>query len=181
MSVYTNKQSDRSGRVSVDDETLTHLRDQIGARRVEHLGEVTGLMIRRYARAVGETDPCYLDRDVALAHGHIDLIAPPNLLPAIVGWGDGGPEEDLRPDGTEIGEHLPGIPNEGLRLMGGGEDMTFHRDVVAGTRVNQAITLEDVSLKQARDGLMAILSYRVEFTDSTGEPLLTSLRTVLAR
>src|ERR1700722_19232697 len=33
--------------------------------------------IREYARAVGETDPLYLDLDAARAAGHPDLVAPP--------------------------------------------------------------------------------------------------------
>jgi acyl dehydratase len=33
--------------------------------------------VREYARAVGETNPVYLDVDAARAAGHADVVAPP--------------------------------------------------------------------------------------------------------
>jgi acyl dehydratase len=167
--------------MAVSEAALLELQRAVGAHRTDVLGEVTALMISRYARAVGDSDPLYVDAAFARAHGHTDVIAPPNLVTGVVGWGDGGPEDRLREDGTEIGEHLPGIPDSGFRLMGGGEQMSFHRDVVAGTTVHQQITLENVQRKQARTGTMAVLTYRIEFRDSAGSPLITSVRTVLAR
>ena len=33
--------------------------------------------VKEYARAVGETDPLYLDHEAARAAGHADVVAPP--------------------------------------------------------------------------------------------------------
>lgn len=167
--------------MGVSDEVIKGLRAQIGATQQHELGEVTAMMIRRYARAVGETDPVHVDTDAARAQGYPDVIATPNMLVGIVGWGDGGAESDLRTDGTEVGEHLPGIPASGVRVMGGGEEMHFHHDVVAGTTVTQQITLVDVTDKQTKEGTMAVVRYEVAFTDGDGQPLLSAERTVLVR
>jgi len=167
--------------VGVSVEVLEGLRGQIGATQRHELGEVTSMMIRRYARAIGETDPVHLDPDAARAQGYPDVIATPNMLVGIVGWGDGGAESELRADGTEVGEHLPGIPASGVRVMGGGEEMHFHRDVVAGTTVTQEIELIDVTDKQTKEGAMAVVRYQVAFSDGDGQPLLSSSRTVLVR
>lgn len=165
----------------VDESVFATLRERIGSSSAHELGEVTAMTIRRYARAAGETDPVHFDPEYARGQGLPDVVAPPNLLVGIVSWGDGGPEDALRRDGTELGEHLPGVPATGVRVMGGGEEMHFHQDVVAGTKVRQEIELVSVERKQTREGTMAVLRYQVAFTDENGEALLSSSRTVLVR
>lgn len=167
--------------MSVGEELFTALRDEIGKSRTYELGELTATTIRRYARAVGETDPLYLDADYSRSRGYPDVVAPPNLLVSIVGWGDGGAEARLRRDGTEVGEHLPGVPEGGVRVMGGGEEMVLYHDVVAGTIVHKQIELVDIQQKHSKEGSMAVLVYHVAFTDESGERLLESSRTVLLR
>ena len=42
--------------------------------------EVSGELIRRFAAAIGDLHPAYLDRRVAAALGYRDVIAPPTFL-----------------------------------------------------------------------------------------------------
>ncbi|MQA84190.1 MAG: hypothetical protein GEV03_06100 [Streptosporangiales bacterium] len=156
------------------------IRDRIGHRETIGLGVVTALQIRRYARAVGEDNPLYHDPEYARKRGFADVIAPPNMVPSIVDWGEGDVEEELLTDGTAPG-HLLGLDISDVRIMGGGEEMEFHRPVTAGTRLTLHSELVDVAQRQAKTGLMIVLSFRNNYRDEAGIPLLTCNRTVLLR
>ena len=56
-------------------------RDLIGRTYVSDGSfEVGREHIRRFAQAIGDTNPIYVDRDAAIAAGHPDVIAPPTFL-----------------------------------------------------------------------------------------------------
>lgn len=152
----------------------------IGDQSPELRGTVTSLMSRRYARAIGETRPLYLDVHYARARGFDDVVVPPNFLPSYLDWSDGGDEAELRPDGTSS-DDMSWVPVEGVRLMGGGEEMVFHQTLVAGTEVVLRSTLDDVTSRESRSGLMLILKIRNTYETAEGSPILTSVRTVLGR
>jgi acyl dehydratase len=165
----------------VDDALLTGLQAQLGIEHREELGEVSAVMIARYAAAVGETNPLYSDPDYARSRGHADMVAPSNLLAAVINWGPGAAYDRLREDGTEADTHLPGVPVAGVRVMGGGEEMTFARPVLAGTRVSRVTVLDDIGERSSNSGPMLVLRYRDRYRDGDGDLLLESVRTVLLR
>jgi acyl dehydratase len=168
--------------MAIDDELLAGLSAQIGVGHVEELGEISGMMIARYAAAIGDGDPLYTDRAHARSRGYADVVAPPNLLAAVINWGPGAPYERLREDGTEADTHLPGVPAQGVRVMGGGEEMTFRRPVVAGTVVVRTTELLDVTQRDSSQGPMLVVRYRDHYRDrEDGSALLESVRTVLLR
>jgi acyl dehydratase len=166
--------------VAIDERVVAAVRDHIGEEDVQELGVVSELLIRRYARAIGDDNPLYHDAGHARRAGLANVVAPPNLLPSIVDWGDGAPEDRLRKDGTEP-EVLTGVPQSGVRVMGGGEEMEFHAPVVAGSRVLLRSRLEDVEERETRSGPMAIVKYGNVFESPEGEPYLTCMRSVLLR
>ncbi|MGF6889367.1 acyl dehydratase [Nocardia sp. GAS34] len=165
----------------VDEELLESIRTSIGTEITHSIGPITGLMIRRYARAIGETNPMYYDTEFARSRGHADIVAPPNLVTAVSCWDEGPAEEDLRTDGVPKDVQLDGLPTSGVRVMGGGEDMEFHAPITAGTTVVERSTMIDAELRQGRKGQFIVVSYRHEFVDEVGKPLLTSTRKVLLR
>jgi acyl dehydratase len=159
---------------------VKQMRKRIGAEEATDLGVIDALTIRRYARAVGETNPLYYDAEFARDNGFEDIIAPPNLLVSVLDWTEGSPNEALRRDGTESGVTLPGVPESGYRLMGGGEDMTFHRPVFPGQHLTLITALHEVTLRDTRSGPMAVAkTLRRYFAD--GELALSSIQTILVR
>ncbi len=75
------------------------------------IGPLDAVTIGRYAMTIGATDPIHHDPAAARSAGYADVVAPPNLLAAIVEWGIGTPDADLQPDGTpNDGETLSVIP-----------------------------------------------------------------------
>jgi len=167
--------------MSIDERLVATLQTHIGYKTRKELGELSQSIIRRYARAVADNNPLYQDEEFAKAAGYKNIVAPPNLIPSIVDWSEGSPEQGLRVDGTESGDHLPGVPESGVRVMGGGEDMEFHSPAIAGNRITVESWLETVELRNSKSGLMIVLSYRNRYLDEMDRLLLATTRTVLLR
>ena len=51
--------------MAVDEAVLARLEEELGVEHSEELGEVSAILIKRYAAAVGETNPLYTDVDHA--------------------------------------------------------------------------------------------------------------------
>lgn len=166
--------------MSVDQKLYEDIQKNIGQQTTTHLGEVTALAIRRYALTIGDPNPLYHDSEFARSAGYPDIVAPPNMIPSIIEWGVGSPEDVLNTDGT-TGEHLSGVDTSGVRTMGGGESMHFHRPVVAGCSVTQLTTLTDVTMRDTKTGPMIILQYHNEYRDENNTQLLSCNRTMLLR
>jgi acyl dehydratase len=167
--------------MAVDESVLAGLQQEVGVEHTEELGEISPILVKRFAAAIGEQNPLYTDSAHARALGYADVIAPPNFLTAVITWSPGAPYEQLRTDGTEADTHLPGVPAQGVRIMGGGEEMTFVKPVVAGTVVMRTTVLLDVTERTSRQGPMLIARYQDTYADTSGDCLLRSVRTVLLR
>jgi len=167
--------------MAVDDSVRSSLEREIGVRYVEVLGEVSASATRRYAAAVGERAPIYHDVEFARREGYDNVLAPMNFLPGVINWGEGAPYDRLREDGTEADTHLPGVPQQGVRVMGGGEEMRFLAPVVAGTVVERTTVLLDVTPRESSQGTMLVARYEDEYRSASGDELLRSIRTVLLR
>jgi acyl dehydratase len=89
--------------------------------------------IREYARAVGETDPLYLDPAAARAAGHADVVAPPMFavvyaLPAIM-----------------PALFDPEIAINFAMLVHGAQEFAWGPLVVAGDEITTTVTLKDIN------------------------------------
>jgi len=146
------------------------------------LGPLDAVTIGRYALTIGATDPIHYDPAAARAAGHADVVAPPNLLAAVVEWGIGTPEAQLQPDGTPRGGEIPlGDADLRLRVMGAGEEMELVNPVIAGTELVLETTLEAVTPKQTRSGPCVFLTTLNTFTTTDGAVLNRNRRTVVLR
>lgn len=136
--------------------------------------------IERFARASGEDSPVYYDEAAAATAGHAGIPAPPLLLSAVIDWSGGPALDELRPDGTGV-DRERWLPLDGLRLMGGGQELQLHRPVLAGQPFRAEPTLEGVTAKSGSSGDLIVLVIRTEFRAADGAPLLTCRETVIAR
>ncbi|MDX6690160.1 MAG: hypothetical protein QOG15_1617 [Solirubrobacteraceae bacterium] len=89
--------------------------------------------VREYARAVGETNPLYLDVDAAHAAGYGDVVAPPMFVVVY-----SGPAVTAALFDPEIGIDFS-------RLVHAGQEFTWGPLVVAGDEIATTATLTDVS------------------------------------
>jgi acyl dehydratase len=146
------------------------------------LGTVDAVTVGRYAMTIGSTDPAHHDPAAARQAGHRDVVAPPNLLAAMVEWGVGTAEAQLQPDGTPQDGEMPlGDGDLRLRVMGAGEQMELVNPVTAGTEVILESTLEAVTPKQTRSGTCVFLTTLNTFTSADGTVLNRNRRTVVLR
>jgi hypothetical protein len=150
------------------------LRAMIGVSGPEQRGTVHGRDIERFAIAAGEPAPA----SGTPAAGPI--ASPPLMLTSVLDWGAGPPLAELRPDGTGVGRER-WLPLEGLRLMGGGQDLVFHADVPAGQEFAAVPTLTDVQLKEGAAGSLLLLVITTEYIAPDLGPLVTCRETLIAR
>ena len=140
------------------------------------------MTIGRYAMTTGATDPSHYDPVAARAAGYADVVAPPNLLAAIVEWGIGTPDADLQPDGTpNDGETPLGDPDLGLRVMGAGDHRVDQLHLFAGTELVLESTLAAVTPKQTRTGTCVFVTTLNTFMSADGTVLNRNRRTVVLR
>ncbi|MDA8248737.1 MAG: MaoC family dehydratase N-terminal domain-containing protein [Rhodospirillales bacterium] len=155
-------------------------KDEIARRpeQVSVIGEITALMFQRYAIAVGDLNPIYFDDAAARAAGYPGIVAPPNYLTSVLGWQAGPAEAALLADGTEPGIMTPEI--RGLRLMGGGHDLTFGRPVRPGDVVTARRRLVDLYEREAKFGVLIFAISDIVYTDQRGEHLVSCRETIIA-
>lgn len=146
------------------------------------LGTLDAVTIGRYALTIGAADPAHYDAAAARSAGYADVVAPPNMLAAMVEWGIGTPEAQLQPDGTpNDGETPLGDGDLGLRVMGAGEEMELVNPAIAGTEVMLETTLEAVTPKQTRSGTCVFVTTVHTFVAAEGAVLNRNRRTVVLR
>lgn len=146
--------------------------------QVRQLGEVTRLMIQRYAIAVGDLNPLYFDEAYARSCGYGGIIAPPNFLTSVLGWGSGPREDELLEDGTERAILIPEI--EGLRLMGGGQELSFGQPVRPGDVITARRKLTDLYQREAKFGVLTFALSDIVYTNQRNEHLVTCRETIIA-
>jgi acyl dehydratase len=143
-------------------------RDLIG-RSYESAGtfEVSREHIRRFAQAIGDTNPAYTDPEAARALGHPDVIAPPTFL-TTVGMslaGKGGPISD---------------PELGLNyslVVHGEQRFVHHRPARPGDVLTAKTTIEDM-----RDaGTNEMMKMRMDISTTDGELICEAFNLIVSR
>lgn len=167
--------------VALTNDVLLYFKEIIGTKREITLGKVSSLMIKRYALAVGETNPLYFDCEFAQAHGYSDIIAPPNLIVSIMDWSIGEAESELNEDGLSKDQFMLGKEFPGLRIMGGGEEKYFYKAVTAGTIIKLKSVITDSFSKQGRKGNIGFVIFENTYFNQDGEEICVCKRTMIAR
>lgn len=145
---------------------------------VRALGEVTAIAFQRYAIAVGDLNPIYFDDGAARDAGYPGIVAPPNFLTSILGWDAGPPEGELLTDGTEATNLVPEI--QGLRLMGGGHELSFGVPVRPGDAITVRRKLVDLYQRNSKMGALTFAVSEIVYTNQRGEHVVTCRETVIA-
>ena len=128
----------------------------------------------------GNLNPLFFDGAAAKAAGYSAIIAPPLYLSSVMGWEAGPPGEALRSDGTG-GQEAAALPVEGLRLMGGGQDLEFHHPVTDGMEVTMELGPESVELKEGRSGQFLVIRLTRRYRDQNERLLVTCRESFIAR
>ncbi len=165
--------------VSVPD-VYEKVKARIGKTERVKLGTIREREFQRFAIAGGNSNPLFFDAAAAKAAGYAAVIAPPLYLSSVMGWEPGPPEEVLRADGTG-GQEVAGLPVEGLRLMGGGQNLEFHLPVTDGMEVTMELGPESVELKEGRSGQFLVITLTRRYRDQNDRLLVTCRENFIAR
>lgn len=100
-------------------------------------------------------------------------------LTSVLGWTGGPPESQLGADGLDPAI-AAGLPDTGLRFMGAGQDLTFHREPVIDVPISVTSTIEKVQLKSGRDQPFIMIAILRAYADKAG-PLFDCHETFIVR
>jgi len=122
--------------------------------------------IRRFADAIGDSNPAYTDPEAAKALGHPDVIAPPTFLTTVgMSLSGSGPVHD---------------PDLGLNyavVVHGEQRFVHHRPVRAGDVLSATTTIEDI-----RDaGKNELMKMRMDIKAADGELVCEAYNLVVSR
>ncbi|WP_406089972.1 MaoC family dehydratase N-terminal domain-containing protein [Kitasatospora purpeofusca] len=127
--------------------------------------EVGREKIREFAVAVGDSNPAYLDQEAAKALGHSDVIAPPTF-PILL---------TMRASGQVVQD--PELGLDYSRVVHGDQKFSYTRPVRAGDRLTVSVTVDNIKSLAGND----VLTVRGEVADESGEHVVTSVMTLVAR
>lgn len=121
--------------------------------------------IREFALAIGDTNPCYHDSEVARAAGHPDVIAPPTFLTLI----------NLQAIDVVIND--PEIGVDYARMVHGNQNFRHYRPVHAGDRIVVQTHIDDIMARAGND----FITLRCEVSTVDGEPVATTTAQLVVR
>jgi len=122
--------------------------------------------IRRFAEAIGDMSPAYLDPAAAQALGHPDVIAPPTFLTVLnFRFATEGPIAD------------PDLGLDYSLVVHGEQSFELHRPVRAGDVLTSVQTVTDI--KDA--GRNELIQTTTEITAADGERVATARSTIVSR
>jgi hydroxyacyl-ACP dehydratase HTD2-like protein with hotdog domain len=132
-----------------------------------HTFQVGRSDIARYARAIGSTEPVYLDVEAARAAGHPDVLAPP-YFPYVIRMHSANltDRDRLEPDGSAA-EDVP--PLETKRAMAGETDIEIGRPIHAGDTITLEKRIVDLYEKEGRSGSLVFVKTEFVFVNQHDE------------
>jgi acyl dehydratase len=127
--------------------------------------EVEKGMIRRFAEALGDPNPIYVDEEAARAAGFAGLVAPPTF-PAVLAVNDRF-------------RHSLDLGTRSLLL--GEQQLEYGRPVVAGDRITVRSRVAEVQEKAGPSGPMDVIVIEDEARGADGEVVFRSRETFILR
>jgi len=119
--------------------------------------------IRRFAEAIGDLHPAYLDPEAARALGHPDVIAPPTFLTVLnFRFAEDGPVAD------------PGLGLDYSLVVHGEQTFELHRPVMAGDVLSSVQRIDEI-----RDAGRNELITTVTEVSAAGGTAVATLRSTL--
>ncbi|HEY7724709.1 MAG TPA: MaoC family dehydratase N-terminal domain-containing protein [Anaeromyxobacteraceae bacterium] len=140
-------------------------RSLVGRESEPGVVEVERGMIRRFAEALGDPNPIYVDEAAARAAGYPTLVAPPTF-----------------PSALSMNERFRQSLDLGTRLLLHSEQhIEYGRPVVAGDRLTLRSRVADVQERAGASGPMDVLVLEDEARDPQGALVFRSRATLVLR
>ena len=137
----------------------------IGTSTEPFLVEVEKGAIRKFAAAIGDSNPIYRDEAAARAQGFPGIVAPPTFPVSFI-----PPRE------------LPWMRDlDFKRILAGEQRFDYARPVLAGDLLSCRVTFVGVDRKEGRSGSMELLRSAVTGEDADGNRVFTHSKVTVYR
>jgi acyl dehydratase len=140
------------------------VRKQIGKTGEPRTYEVEKGHIRRFAEAIGDTNPLFNDERAARKTRFGGIIAPPTFYRAM-----GSPIPQVE---------LPALGGS-FRGLDGGSDWEYFQPIHPGDRITAQSKLLDLREAEGRLGPMVFIVIETSYTNQFGEPCATQRSTAI--
>ncbi len=150
-----------------DGSISTEARAMIGKEAAPQSREVTAIAIRRFAQAIGDTNPVYMDDEYARKTRWGGIIAPPTFF-FTLGYYDDSAGVQLREDGRPIGGELD-VPLSVSRTVGGASSIEFGVPARPGDVITVNRKVADVYSKEGKSGLLYFTVVETSYSNQKGE------------
>jgi acyl dehydratase len=147
----------------------------IGKETVRHY-HVTERDIRRFAQAIDDPNPLYVDDEYAKNTKYGSVIAPP-LFCQIFAYDD-SPASQLREDGLPKELEVP-LPTK--RALGGGSSFEIGEPVKAGDDIKIVKKITDIYKKKGRSGDLYFVIVDNLWTNQSGQMVAHEIATYIHR
>lgn len=159
----------------MSDEISESVRALIGVKKTWQV-QVTLRDIKRFAQAIGETNPLHFDEEHARTTRYGRVVAPPLFCQTLT-YEDVSLEL-LGADGAPAELNLD-IPAQ--RAVGGSSEYKISRLVAAGEVITVTSQLKDIYIKQGRSGPLYMVVVHTEFVDHVGDHVASETATYIKR
>jgi acyl dehydratase len=155
---------------------LEALQERIGREVVYRAPEPIGAAAARYfAIAIGSSNPCYTDADVARANGHRDVVVPPTWLCETNQY-----VAEAQTDEHGYRGHQWDLPIRGCRQVRGGNRYRFHRHAHPDDVVTATWRITSVEERTSRDGRpMLVVGSEARYCGTDGDPIVDDHETLI--
>lgn len=137
-------------------------REVIGRTGESRPIEVEKGAIRKFAEAIGDLNPLYLDEAFAQTQGYQSVVAPPTFP-------------------TTFRVPLPDVHFELSRVLHGEQEYEYTRPIVAGDVLHCKSEVLDVYERSGSLGEMTFFVTKITGDDSNGRPVFTGKSTIIVR
>lgn len=159
----------------MDDKIPEEVLAMIGLEKVRRY-TVTAKDIRRFAQAIGETNPIHYDESYAKGTKYGAIVAPP-LFCQMFTFAD-VPADQLPVDGSPTETDVP-VPAE--RTVGGASSYEIFQRIRVGDQITVRSTLRDVFSKEGKSGELYFVVVETEFSNQKSEPVAKETATYIKR
>lgn len=153
-------------------------RAMIGKRTTPHTYEVTKWAIKRFAQAIGDPNPLYVDETYAKKTNWEGIVAPP-LFVFTFAYED-VPENQLREDGWPFGGELD-IPLPMSRGIGGASAIELGEPIRPGDAITVRKKVADVYCKEGKSGVLYFIVIDITYTNQKGKLVAREKATFIQR
>lgn len=143
---------------------------KVGLKLPTYTFDVERVKIKEFVQAIGDDNPIYQDKEIALAEGYRDTPCPPTFITLAFQEFTGAYFRVFE----ELGISLSTV-------LHGEEEYHYLGEIYPGDRLVCEMRVESISQKQTKSGRMDLITLKTLFTNQRGEDVLEARSLIIER